>query len=446
MANNDNTSNKEQAFIHLNMRAIEASKPADLKFTIINETHQLTPYRQAAFFDLKPNLSPYLSAASGLVSIEQNAPYTIWINRLAKQFDLSQAAQTMSIEQATEDLVDEWREWLPEHLLGIPLRDKHDNILGLALFAKEETWSEVEVNQLTFLHKAYAHALSGLKFGKKTLASRLGGLFKLKNWLILCLALLTLMFIPVRLSALAPAEIIGLNALSVASPQDGVIESFLIEPNASVKQGDVLFTLDQTVVNNRYQVAAKGLAVAKAEALVAQQRAFNDPEGKAALAGARGRVKEKEAELASIESLLSRVEVRAERDGVAIFTDKNDWIGRPVQTGERVIQLADPKNAGLLVWLPVKDALNLEQGAPMKMFLHTDPLNPVQASLNETSYQASLSPDNVASYRLKGKFDDGETLPRIGLQGTTRISGEWSYLGYYLFRRPIASLREWTGF
>jgi len=81
----------------------------------------------------------------------------------------------------------------------------------------------------------------------------------------------------------------------------------------------------------------------------------------------------------------------------------------------------------------------------MKMFLHTDPLNPVKASLEETSYQASLSPENVASYRLKGAFNDGESLPRIGLQGTARISGEWSFLGYYLFRRPIASVREWTG-
>jgi len=445
VASSENTVSKEQAFIHLNMRAIEAKKPADLKFTIINETHQLSPYRQAAFFDLKANQRLYLTAASGLVSIEQNSPYTVWINRLAKHFDLTQTAQTMQFSHAPEGLATEWKEWLPEHLLGLPLKDVHGNLLGLALFAKESEWTEIDINQLTFLHKAYAHALSALKYGKKSLATRVTGLLSLTHWLMAGLILLALMFIPVRLSALAPAEIIALNALSVAAPQDGVIASFLVEPNAPVKKGDALFTLDNTAVNNRYQVAAKALAVAKAEALVAQQRAFDDPQGKAELAGAMGRVREKEAELASVQSLISRVEVNAERNGIAIFTDKNDWIGRPVQTGERVVQIADPQDAGLLIWLPVKDALNIEKGAPMKMFLHTDPLNPVKASLEETSYQASLSPENVASYRLKGAFNDGESLPRIGLQGTARISGEWSFLGYYLFRRPIASVREWTG-
>jgi hypothetical protein len=97
------------------------------------------------------------------------------------------------------------------------------------------------------------------------------------------------------------------------------------------------------------------------------------------------------------------------------------------------------------VWLPVRDALNIELGAPMKLFLHTDPLHPIAAKLQQTSYQVSMSPENVASYRLKGMFDDAKNLPRIGLRGTTRISGDWSILGYYLFRRPIASVREWTG-
>jgi hypothetical protein len=97
------------------------------------------------------------------------------------------------------------------------------------------------------------------------------------------------------------------------------------------------------------------------------------------------------------------------------------------------------------MWLPVKDALNIEAGAPMKLFLHTDPLHPISAKLQQTSYQASMSPENVSSYRLKGAFDETKQVPRIGLRGTARISGEWSVLGYYLFRRPISAAREWLG-
>ena len=132
-------------------------------------------------------------------------------------------------------------------------------------------------------------------------------------------------------------------------------------------------------------------------------------------------------------------------NGIAIFNDADEWTGRPVQTGERVMQLADPKHPGILVWLPTADALNLTSGAPMRLFLHTQPLEPLSASLTQTSYQSVLSPDGVASYRLKGQFNQSDPPPRIGLRGTVRVSGQWALLGYYIFRRPLSALREWTG-
>ena len=137
--------------------------------------------------------------------------------------------------------------------------------------------------------------------------------------------------------------------------------------------------------------------------------------------------------------------MKAERDGIAVYGDPNDWLGRPVQTGERVMQLADPRDAGVLIWLPVADALNLEPGAPIRLFLHTKPLSPLPATLLQTSYQAVLSPEGVSAYRLRGQFEDGADKARIGLRGTARVSGDWAVLGYFLFRRPIAAMREWTG-
>ena len=427
------------------MRAIEARKTNDLQFIITNETIQLVPYRQAAFFNVHTSGKPLLTMASGLVSVSENSPYTVWLNQFAKTFNQSAPFEILQFSNASAEYQDEWQEWLPEHLLSIPIRDQHEQVLGIALYARETEWTEVEINQLAYLHKAYGYCLSALKYTKKTFTQRLSAVFKMQYWMMGTAAFLLLMLIPVRLSTLAPAEVIALNSFSVAAPQDGVVQSFMVKPNASVKKGEVLFTLDDTSVSNRFEVAQKALEIAKADALVAQQRAFDDIRGKAELASAIGRVREKEAELASIQAQMARIEIRAERDGIAIFTDENDWIGRPVQTGERVIQIANPADAGLLMWLPVKDALNIDKGAPMKLFLHTDPLHPIPAKLYQTSYQSTLSPDNVSSYRLKGQFEDKAQLPRIGLRGTARISGEWSVLGYYLFRRPIAALREWSG-
>ena len=38
-----------------------------------------------------------------------------------------------------------------------------------------------------------------------------------------------------------------------------------------------------------------------------------------------------------------------------------------------------------------------------------------------------------------------EALPRIGLQATAKIHGRRVTLFYYLFRRPLAQLRQFTG-
>jgi hypothetical protein len=177
----------------------------------------------------------------------------------------------------------------------------------------------------------------------------------------------------------------------------------------------------------------------------ATQKAFDSVQSKGDLALLNGRAYEKRAELASIQAQLKRVDVFAENDGVAVFGDPDDWLGRPVVTGERIMLLANPKNPGVLVHMAVADAINLEMGADVKMFLTVKPLSPMSAKIIETSYQAMLSPDNVASYRLRAKFEDTHEDARIGLRGTAKVYGGWVPLGYYVFRRPLASLREWSG-
>ena len=139
-------------------------------------------------------------------------------------------------------------------------------------------------------------------------------------------------------------------------------------------------------------------------------------------------------------------DVRLTRDGIAVFGDTNDWEGRPVATGERILQLADPADAGVLVYLPVADAITLEPGARVRVFLHVSPLDPLEATLTETSYLAVVSPDGIAAYRLRGTLAPQHgARARIGLKGTAKLYGRSVPLAYALLRRPFAALREWSG-
>ena len=70
---------------------------------------------------------------------------------------------------------------------------------------------------------------------------------------------------------------------------------------------------------------------------------------------------------------------------------------------------------------------------------------PVDARLDYAGYQVIEAPNGIASYLLRGTLvgDAGEA--RIGLRGTARVSGDWTLLGYLMFRRPLAAAREWCG-
>lgn len=432
--------------LQIESRALEAATLAALRFTIVNETNALTPYRQAALFEVRsPKLA--LVTASGLVSVANDSPFAVWLSKFAQSFPRDDAPHLLNFDDASDADAQPWSEWLPDHLLWMPLKDKQGAIQAWVLYAREHEWSDNEVAVLTRLHATYGYCHGALSHThRKSAWSRVKTtLFGQRNrWLVLG-GLLLSMLIPVRLSVLAPAEVIALNATAVSAPQDGVVGSFAVQPNSPVAKGDLLFSLDDSSLLNRRQISLKGLEVAKADAHIAQQRAFDDTKSKAEVAVALGRVREKEAELAAVDTQAQRVEVRADRDGIAIFADTNDWIGRPVQTGERVMQLAQPTDGGVLIWLSVADAINLELNAPVKLFLHTEPLSPRTANLIEASYQAALSPDGVAAYRLRARFEEGSALPRIGLRGTARIAGDWVVLGYFLFRRPLSTLREWSG-
>ena len=451
MSNINEATEKSQfdAVHNLALRSVKSVSPADLSFIIVNETISLAPYRQAAFFSVTPVGSFELSAASGLVSVAEDSPYAIWLSGFVKylsKVDIKEdSCHELNFSEAPEEFKDGWEEWLPVHLVISKLFDQAGVLQGMVMYAREEPWSSNELERLKHIHQIYGSCLGFLSDIKVDFITRIRGWMSKAASYWVVIAIFVGLSIPIRLSVLAPGEIIALNAFAVAAPQNGVISKIHVQPNSIVKSGDLLFSLDDTTITSQLDVAAKALSIARANALNAQQRAFNDLKSKGEIASAIGRVREKEAELASLKSLMSRVEVRAERDGIVIYGDPNDWIGKPVQTGERVMQLANQDDAGLLVWLPVHEALNLEVGAPMRLFLHIDPLNPLSASLLQTSFQPTMSPEGVSAYRIKGKFGNEVERPRIGLRGTVRISGKWATLGYYFFRRPITAVREWTG-
>lgn len=437
----------------LEARARAANTPAELAFSIVNDSFTLLGFRQALVF-AGSGAQARLLTLSGLAVPTEDSPYLLWLRRcwpwmqarLQDRAGWLAAPESSAAQGVPQEVLDGWREWWPQGLYALPLQRRDGTVLAWAGFLLEQPPTALQKQALSHLavHWGYCWEMLG---GRPRLGLRQRWVSWGRRRYILVLALLLLCLLPVRQSALAPADIVALDATAVAAPLDGVVKTFHVRPSQAVQAGELLFSLDDTTLRNRLEVATQSVAVADAEWMAASQKAFDNPQSKAELTRLQGQAQEKRAELAAVQAQLARIDVVAPHEGIAVFGSPDDWLGRPVVTGERIVQVANPHSAGVLIHLPVADALVLEEQAPVRLFLTVKPLSPLDATLTETSYQASQSPDGVASYRLRAAFDAGQPLSevRIGLHGTAKISGSRVPLLYYVLRRPLATLREWSG-
>ena len=482
----------------LEARARASNSISELAFSLANDSLALIQFRQAIVFSGTGEQSQ-LKAVSGLNLPTEDSPYLVWLRRswpwvqrqlgdeggwlpsplsaakVSEDVHASKAmaepsrrhaamaahpmAPSMPANLASSDserlektkvpdaaILDGWAEWWPQGVYALPLKRRDGIILAWLVFLLEAppaTWQKQALQHLS-VHWGYCWEMLG---GKPRASVRERWLALGKKRRFVWLGLVLLLCMPVRQSALAPSEIIALDATTIASPLDGVVKAFYVRPNQSVKAGDLLLTLDDTTLRNRLEISTQSVAVANAEWMSASQKAFDNFQSKSDLTQLQGRAQEKRAELAAVQSQLARIEVRAPHDGIAVYGSEDDWLGRPVATGERILQIANPQSAGVLIHMPVSDALVLQEQAKVKVFLTVKPLFPLDASVVETSYQAMLSPEGVASYRLRAKLNDAQDheSARIGLHGTAKISGAWVPFIYYLLRRPLAVAREWSG-
>lgn len=441
------------ALLHLQQKLLAAKTPAEFGYSAVNETRFLVPYRQATLWrSSSGKRSGQIFAISGLPVVNPEAPYIQWLSTLFNHLSTRHTTLlTLTPSHLPDPLGHPWQTWLPEHGLWLPLQlpatpdgPATDQRVGGLFLVREEPWSEGEKTLLAHLGLIMAPAWWGL-LARRHLGRRLWEQ-RPKKLSLLWLALgVGLLWMPVPLSVLAPAEVVAFQPTVIRAPMDGVVDGFHVMPNQNVKTGEKLLNLETSALTNRLEITSKEWEVAQAEYRQAVQSALQDPNSKAKLALLRGRIQQKEADLTYIRSQLERVMVTAPRDGVAVFSDENDWVGRPVRVGERLMVLADPEQVELEIHLPVADAVLWKPGTPITLFPATDGDHTLAAHLRYASYQADLTPEGVLAYTLRARFAEGESTPRLGLRGTAKLFGEPVSLFYYLFRRPLTAARQVLG-
>ncbi|BBO56882.1 efflux RND transporter periplasmic adaptor subunit [Cobetia sp. AM6] len=415
-----------------------------LRYVAVNESRQVVDYQQAVIVERSGVKGWRVTALANVPSVDRNSLYVQWVEHVMAH-QLSKSAEPYVLDSHAMDdwAKDTWPEVCPGQVLLVPL-DTREGTASWLLLAREEPWTAGAMNLAAHLGEVTGHAAHAFVEVRKR--GRLRHWFTSSRfWWGSLLLILMILCLPVRLSALAPAELVARAPLVVSAPMDGVVDRVLVEPNARVEAGQPLVKLQDIEAKARFKVADQALNVAQARFEQARQEAFRDAKSRASMAALSAERDLRQVQRSYAETQLGQVVLKADEAGLAIFDDPNEWAGRPVRTGERIMQLADPDERKVSIELPVEDALVLFEGAPVTLFLDSRPLSPIEGQVERVSYKPVLNGRDQLVYHVSAALDESPDFLRIGLRGTARVSGERVPLAYYLFRRPLAGLRQALG-
>ena len=438
--------------LELGHRARKAALAAELEFLLVNDTRLLLPYRQSILW----RQSQGIAALSGVVQPDRNAPYAQWCAKVCAHFADTEVPARVARLVVEADLptalAAQWREWLPTHAVWLPLviEGADGPITAGLLLAGPQVLTEERLPLLTEWGRIWSHAWQALQhtrwawpqWRRQRQADNLRRSWWRRPSVWVLGAVLVLAAWPVHLTVLAPGELVAAQPSVLRAPLDGVVEQIHVQPNEMVKQGQLLFSLDEAQIVSRLEVSEQALLTAEAEYRQFAQLALGDARSKTQLATLAGRIGERRAERVFLAEQRQRARVLAPQDGMVLFDAPSEWVGRPVQTGERVMRIAQPDAVEIEAWVPVGDAIPLATDAPVQLYLAASPFAGVRGRMRYVAYDAVARPDGSYAYRVRAAVEEANGA-RIGLKGTVKLQGEKAALYYWVLRKPWASIRQW---
>lgn len=419
--------------LRLEKRLRAAESPQVIRFIAVNETLALVSFEQAAIGASKGGVK----LLSGLSEPDLNAPYVNWLKQLFRHLGSADELRFVTSTDLPEKLRSGWQEWLPGYLAALPVAGEW------LLLARQQPFAPSEQQLLT----DWSALLSFHLRVKKRRDLKLPSWFSIFRSPILWLGAVVIMslFTKVPLSVLAPAEIVAQQPGLVRAPLDAVVADVLVEPNQFVQAGELLFRFDDRNLLNDLALAEQRIATAQSAYRQAAQQALVDLDSKNRLVLLQSDIETAQLEVDYLRQLLMRTEVRAPITGQVLIQSRQEWLGRPVNLGERMVEIADPSRVEIKAWLSPSDQVPLEVGSRVTLFDNSRPDMELNGTFISIGYQVEERADSSYAFPVKATLEQTQYLPPIGSRGTLRLESDQVSLAYLVMRRPLALLRQWLG-
>jgi hypothetical protein len=412
-----------------------SSGEAAIVDAFLRQVGDLLKFDQAACV-IAPFLLPaYIAGLANVTTIDQSSPYCVWVKKLFAQLDRSGRDGIIDTRELPVQL--DGSKFAPGQMLFVSV-DLRAGVRAGFFFMRVAPWSDVELSaaraltQDVMLRLAYARRFDLKRFGKLLTLRRS----------ITAVGIAAVALFPVHLASVAPAEVIPLEPSVISSSLAGVVRTVHVRSNEAITPGQLLVSLDDVDQRNKRDFAQRDLELTRAELKRLEQLGFLDPTQRFRLGELEAQLRIRELELARANQELARMQIRAERDGIAIVGEASEWAGRPVQIGEKILQIADPVRTALRIYIPAADLPVLDAEQEGEVYLDSQPWDGLSFVVKHWTFEPEVTATGVVAFRAQADWKKTTGRERLGLRGSAHLKGRMVPLLVYLLRRPLILLRQ----
>lgn len=425
----------------LHLKAFNSNSRDALIFQIVNETKKLMAYDRASLWDIRSH-PPTCLGMSGQTAVESDSP-------VVRDIRTTLSNQQNLLETQVIDLKGKLPGGEGSHIdlpagipsaLWVPAKDEQGASLGLWLERwKAPAWSSEEGKVIEHLMLGYKGAWRLHRSWMAELPTK-----STTGWTILLLSA-ALLAIPVPLRVVAPCEVVSKNPVLITAPLEGIIAEMDVKPGEMIHEGQTLFSYDKRVPLQQLKIAEKQVEVTNAQLNRVLTVGLADPASLNEAAVWKIQLAKDNIELDLARYHAGQLDVTAPTQGIALFDNPDDWRGKPVKVGERIMVLSRPGHTKVRILLPERDNIVIETEKPIKIALNISPLTTLYAKLIYVSDYSIVSDKGVPSFTAEAEWVDEEPDIKLGLKGTAILYGGNVPLFYWIIRKPWAKVREIVG-
>lgn len=433
----------------LSLKAFDAQNLQNLIFIILNDTYQVIHYDRAILFRMHPEKVEILGVSGQShfnLQTELASRLKTTVGNLKKQSeqrlltseDFTDNPEGQQFFESLKSVI----YWIPipvdNELLGLWL-EKHDDPNAASNF---EAYAPLIKEML-----APAYSVAWNKIRQHSNLYKLKPYINFKNAGILSLLLLMIFFIvPVRLRIVAPCEVVAVDSFVLTAPIEGIIEKIIVDPGQEVAKKQILYEYDKKIPIHKYQALLKQVEILQADLDQAYVLSTaNDAEATSKLAELEHKLKKSKVDLAFAEKELTLLVEKSPIDGLISVDNPDDWRGKPVKVGEKIMTVSNKDQTKIRIWIPERDNIEFALDTTIDVFLNSMPSKTFEAKFLYISPGIKVVGGELPSFEAEAEWINTEKPPKLGLKGSAVIYGEKVSLIYYLLRKPIGTIRKFIG-